>query len=52
MRCMCGTKFIRAVTLIDGGAIALDPPSTGVSVTDLGYGHGDTAIQRTRVVGP
>ncbi|MGK2877040.1 MAG: class I SAM-dependent methyltransferase [Solirubrobacterales bacterium] len=44
--------FVGALTLFSDDALALDPPSVGDRVVDLGCGFGDTAQQLARIVGP
>jgi SAM-dependent methyltransferase len=44
--------FVGALTLFSDDALALEPPSMGDRVVDLGCGFGDTAQQLARIVGP
>jgi SAM-dependent methyltransferase len=44
--------FVSGLTLFSDDALAVDPPSTGDRVVDLGCGFGDTAQQLARIVGP
>src|SRR3954469_4393084 len=44
--------FVEALKLFSDDALALDPPSTGDRVVDLGCGFGDTAQELARIVGP
>jgi SAM-dependent methyltransferase len=44
--------FVEGLKLFSDDALALDPPSVGDRVVDLGCGFGDTAQQLARIVGP
>jgi SAM-dependent methyltransferase len=44
--------FVEGLTLFSDDVLALDPPSMGDRVVDLGCGFGDTAQQLARIVGP
>lgn len=44
--------FVTGLKLFSDDALALDPPSEGDRVVDLGCGFGDTAHQIARIVGP
>jgi SAM-dependent methyltransferase len=44
--------FVEALKLFSDDALALEPPSIGDRVVDLGCGFGDTAQQLARIVGP
>lgn len=44
--------FVAGLKLFSDDALALDPPSGGDRVVDLGCGFGDTAQQIARIVGP
>lgn len=44
--------FVTGLKLFSDDALALEPPSMGDRVVDLGCGFGDTAQQIARIVGP
>lgn len=44
--------FVEGLKLFSDDALALEPPSNGDRVVDLGCGFGDTAQELARIVGP